>query len=197
MKTHFQRSGRRGVTMVELMISTAISAMILGGAMAAVLSVARHERNAMFKHAVLTRSRFVEDRIQRLLRNQYRDQINFVGPYVDGNGITFFRGVEFRSEKDGAVQRLRFDDGDLLHDPNIATAGGEVLIGGPNTLTNLVEVGFRHSLDASGSRNEAGMMKIKIVVDDGGQVRHRDYSKEGLGPYGTEKWLALQIRGTR
>jgi hypothetical protein len=185
------------VTLVELMISTIISAMILAGAMAAVISVARHERNAMFKHAVLTRSRRVEDGLQRILRNKYRDQINFLSPYVDANGITFFRGVEFRAEKDGTVERLRFDGGDLTYDPNVASAGGERLVGGPNTLTQLVEVGFRQSLEASGARDQAGMMKIKIVVDDGGRVRQRDFSKEGLGPYAAEKWLALQIRGTR
>jgi hypothetical protein len=192
-------SSRRGMTLVELAISSAIMAMIMVGVMAAVLTVARYERNALIKEGVLSHARQIEASLQRILRHKSRDRITYIG--FNPGAFDFVPRILFREDETAPEEELRFADGQLIHDPDTSVADNERVIGGRgaagSAFCRLVEAGFRPALKPDSSNIEAGMIQVRIRVDDNGQIRHRETLAQGAQPYGLDKWIAIQARGTQ
>jgi hypothetical protein len=165
------------MTLVELLIASSLSIMVVGALMSLMLVTARQQRLGLVEQRAFAQADQMQDRIAFLLRGASRDAGIFLG---DPSGA-FFRRIVFR-EKSGAVnQEIRFAAGQLIHDPNLAASGDEVVLGGGDTaaLTTLLDVRFQTGMKAGGIPDSA-LILVTVEVSDEGRAR-RSY-RDGTDP---------------
>lgn len=169
------RQARRGVTLVEMMFTVGISALVMGGLMMVYLEVARESQRTLAETVLQQNAGLVQDRISLLLRAMSMDEsVIYTAPVANGSG--FFRKIVIARGASPAYSReeLYFDLAQLrlVHDPNRTTAGNEENLFNSDGHTALRNLYFFPSLKAGGALDSSAVNVI-MELDDNGSAGRR------------------------
>ncbi|MCX7625431.1 MAG: prepilin-type N-terminal cleavage/methylation domain-containing protein [Candidatus Sumerlaeaceae bacterium] len=174
------RGSRRGLTLVEVVIASAIAVFVSAGIVFLLFTVARQQRVAFIEAQVARRADRIQDKIMEILRRASRNQVvpfsvsDAVPGQPSGKEVFFYR-IIFRSGDNQPNQQLRFDPSNrsITYDPDLSVANDEVRLDqafANSPLTRVEYVWFAQGVLPTGSPDNS-LILVQLEVNDQGLAR--------------------------
>ena len=181
-------SQRKGMTLVEVIIASAIIVFVTAGVVFLLFTFARQQRLAFIEAQVARRADRIQDRIMDILRRASRNQVvpfsvsDAVPGQPSGKEVFFYR-IIFRSGENSPNQELRFDPTTraIIYDPDRSIANNEVRLDGAlsgTSLSRVEYVWFAQGILPTGAPDNS-LILVQLEVNDQGLARRswRDPTK--------------------
>jgi prepilin-type N-terminal cleavage/methylation domain-containing protein len=181
-------SQRKGMTLVEVIIASAIAVFVTAGVVFLLFTFARQQRLAFIEAQVARRADRIQDRIMDILRRASRNQVvpfsvsDAVPGQPSGKEVFFYR-IIFRSGENSPNQELRFDPTTraIIYDPDRSIANNEVRLDGAlagTSLSRVEYVWFAQGILPTGAPDNS-LILVQLEVNDQGLARRswRDPTK--------------------
>jgi prepilin-type N-terminal cleavage/methylation domain-containing protein len=181
-------SQRKGMTLVEVIIASAIAVFVTAGVVFLLFTFARQQRLAFIEAQVARRADRIQDRIMDILRSASRNQVvpfsvNDAVPGQPSGKEVFFYRIIFRSGENSPNQELRFDPTThaIIYDPDRSVANNEVRLDGAlsgTSLSRVEYVWFAQGILPTGAPDNS-LILVQLEVNDQGLARRswRDPTK--------------------
>lgn len=183
MRTLFskQRCGGRaaaGYTVMEVMMAGSITVLVLGALLTLVLQLAKEQKFGLADGSVQQQAGLVEDQITQILRSMNVTEGSMFADPVSGSPGCFRRIIV--AEGQAPVfprEELYFNPTSLrlIHDPNRAVGGDEVVLCKPAAFSTLRDLYFYPSLK-TGNLTDSTAVNVVMKLDDDGYSMRKDSS---------------------
>ncbi|MFC1452837.1 prepilin-type N-terminal cleavage/methylation domain-containing protein [Verrucomicrobiota bacterium] len=168
--------GRRGFTLVEVMIATALMTIALVAVFVVFAFASRLARAGLYQVQFTGEGRIAQQKITRLI-----EEAKAIA--VSSNGINLIAidlGVSRIYFDDGDGNEATVDDNKIFHDPDLSTTSDTERV-----LCTFVSPMLGHPLFAMSTTN-AGAAAVRFHVGDGTNVQDAVFSRTGIGYQGLE-----------
>ncbi len=179
-RRHFIRKGQSALTIIELLIVSALTGIVAVALMYLFVFIAREQRVGFVQQQVFEEADRLQDKITELLQGASRN----AGIHLADLDGAFYHRIVFRTSVGSPNQELHFDTTahTLTYDPDMSNSGDEVTLGisgGSSTIVRLDNVRFRSVLKTGGIPDGSVILVI-IDVSDHGYARqtYRDPSAQ-------------------
>lgn len=166
------------MTLVEIMMGTGLSTLVIGAVLTLVLIVGSEQRRALADATLYQKMATTQDRILGVLRSMSATESVIFGDAATGpGGGTVYRRVIFAKgpAPDYPREELTYSPAQkrLVHDPNTSVSGDETMIVDGQGEIQLTDVYFYPSLKV-GSVPDASILNVWMEFDDGGSAGRRN-----------------------
>ena len=164
------RPGRRGSSLVEILIASSIALLVVGAFMLLILETSTEQRWGIVETQLHSQAGLLQDRLTRLLRQMSATESSIYGDPVQ-NGAPIYRRLIVAEGEAPATPRQELvyvpNSMTLIHDPDRNVGGNEVVLMQSASPVKLRTLYFFPSMKPDGTPDSASI-NIHFELDDDG-----------------------------
>jgi hypothetical protein len=184
-----------GYTVMEVMMAGSITVLVLGALLMLVLQLAKEQKFGLADGSVQQQAGMVEDQITQILRSMNVTESTVFADPVSGSPGCFRRIIV--AEGQAPVfprEELYFNPTSLqlIHDPNRAVGGDDVVLCKANAFSTLRDLYFYPSLK-TGNLTDSTAVNVVMKLDDDGYSMRKD-SSGGIKKMSVNRYFTVKFR---
>jgi len=176
----FSREGsartKSGYTVVEVTMAGSIALLVLGALLSLVLQLAKEQKQGLADGSLQHQTGLVQDQLAQLFRSMNATESTVFADPVAGSPACFRRIIVARGQAPAfAREEIYYDPAQskLVHDPNRAVAGDEIVLCQLNNFAALRDLYFYPSLK-TGNLPDSTAINVVMKFDDNGYSTRKD-----------------------